>query len=157
MIRRPPGSPLFPYTTLFRSCGIGDSLVVWDATEDTGVMRTIRRALESSGLKHDQGYHVVLESARLERAADGPHEDRKSTRLNSSHGYISYAVLCLRKKKPAKRSRRMAWPRSRSPAHALRPGGTRDRPRPGAQLRSSAASHPPPRPTRHSSTAHWPP
>jgi len=40
-------------------CGIGDSLVVWDATEDTGVTRTIRRALESSGLKHDEGYHVV--------------------------------------------------------------------------------------------------
>jgi Zn-dependent M28 family amino/carboxypeptidase len=40
-------------------CGIGDSLVVWDATEETGVTRTIRRALESSGLEHDEGYHVV--------------------------------------------------------------------------------------------------
>src|SRR2546422_2125824 len=65
MIRRPPRSTLFPYTTLFRSCS-------------------------------EQGGHCAARCA--------PHlvtdkRDRKSTRLNSSHGYISYAVFCLKKKK----------------------------------------------------------
>src|SRR2546422_4112070 len=68
MIRRPPRSTLFPYTTLFRS------LVRENVAEQVG--------------RHD---HVEL------RGIDD--EDRKSTRLNSSHGYISYAVFCLKKKK----------------------------------------------------------
>src|SRR2546422_3779951 len=65
MIRRPPRSTLFPYTTLFRS-----------------------RA------RHGEGRVV---HAPVDRG--GPGRDRKSTRLNSSHGYISYAVFCLKKKK----------------------------------------------------------
>src|SRR2546422_5625484 len=69
MIRRPPRSTLFPYTTLFRSA-------------------------EALACGLDQ--HGVVEVARV-LAVDG--EDRKSTRLNSSHGYISYAVFCLKKKK----------------------------------------------------------
>src|SRR2546429_5935921 len=68
MIRRPPRSTLFPYTTLFRSAG---------AAAGAGV-----RAPHQG---HDQAQRC------------GP--DRKSTRLNSSHGYISYAVFCLKKKK----------------------------------------------------------
>src|SRR2546422_3796528 len=80
MIRRPPRSTLFPYTTLFRSCRhLGQAKV-----EELG-----------SGL----GQHDV---ARLEVAvtkAGAKLLDRKSTRLNSSHGYISYAVFCLKKKK----------------------------------------------------------
>src|SRR2546422_8621190 len=71
MIRRPPRSTLFPYTTLFRSV----------LRKDCG------RGAERSGADHRQ-----LRPSEQER-------DRKSTRLNSSHGYISYAVFCLKKKK----------------------------------------------------------
>src|SRR2546422_8864128 len=72
MIRRPPRSTLFPYTTLFRSPPLGD--VVAD------------RAAQ----------HRIAGLERVQHRA--PREDRKSTRLNSSHGYISYAVFCLKKK-----------------------------------------------------------
>src|SRR5688572_33498687 len=77
MIRRPPRSTLFPYTTLFRSW-------VWPR----GV---------ASDLRNDE-----KGSARLRIAAGGPIPDRKSTRLNSSHSQISYAVFCLKKKKKKK-------------------------------------------------------
>src|SRR3989449_7110403 len=76
MIRRPPRSTLFPYTTLFRS--IHD-----------GLPRGIERGLVAVMAPHGFGQH------RLGLRG----EDRKSTRLNSSHGYISYAVFCLKKKK----------------------------------------------------------
>src|SRR5260221_2887578 len=65
MIRRPPRSTLFPYTTLFRSCG--DALIAEDAAQETFI-----------------------------RAWQNLSSDRKSTRLNSSHTVISYAVFCLR-------------------------------------------------------------
>src|SRR2546429_7295325 len=79
MIRRPPRSTLFPYTTLFRSLVRGHA----DQPPDLLLRRRDLRGLE----------------AGLEQL--GPHSapDRKSTRLNSSHGYISYAVFCLKKKK----------------------------------------------------------
>src|SRR2546430_11622778 len=87
MIRRPPRSTLFPYTTLFRS-GI-----------DTTVGR-IQRALAATYgvpgfgdtflLPHDSLSAAAMEQKRI---------DRKSTRLNSSHSQISYAVFCLKKKK----------------------------------------------------------
>src|SRR3989449_8617599 len=81
MIRRPPRSTLFPYTTLFRS-----------QRPDVEVETVRFRAQLERALAGD------AEPPRLElRGADG--EDRKSTRLNSSHGYISYAVFCLKKKK----------------------------------------------------------
>src|SRR2546422_6298206 len=98
MIRRPPRSPLFPYTTLFRSRIAGDAL------EPVQVHR--RDEIP------EMGDAVVVEGVRgrnttqTERPAEGRTrihvivcEDRKSTRLNSSHGYISYAVFCLKKKK----------------------------------------------------------
>src|SRR2546421_12553324 len=72
MIRRPPRSTLFPYTTLFRS-----------------VLGPVARSVE-----HAQSH--VAEHDLLE---DGQEIDRKSTRLNSSHDQISYAVFCLKKKK----------------------------------------------------------
>src|SRR2546429_5160263 len=75
MIRRPPRSTLFPYTTLFRSWRCG---------------RTRRR---TSLLSSRGGRSTAARSASA---------DRKSTRLNSSHGYISYAVFCLKKKKKKK-------------------------------------------------------
>src|SRR2546422_4049677 len=74
MIRRPPRSTLFPYTTLFRS--------------GEGPARP-RPALLGR----------LEEGAPARLGAASPNRDRKSTRLNSSHGYISYAVFCLKKKK----------------------------------------------------------
>src|SRR2546429_2273900 len=73
MIRRPPRSTLFPYTTLFRS-------------------RAGRPEVPVPG-DHEPG-----PDREGPQAVDQPVEDRKSTRLNSSHGYISYAVFCLKKK-----------------------------------------------------------
>src|SRR2546422_3898233 len=77
MIRRPPRSTLFPYTTLFRSLDIFE-----------------RNDLHPGEQR--------LEGAAIVRSI-GCGEDRKSTRLNSSHGYISYAVFCLKKKKKNER------------------------------------------------------
>src|SRR2546422_3600305 len=87
MILRPPRSTLFPYTTLFRS---------------------ISSAIERSLFDHLRVHPPLTERVTREDAPEerdrGPHalddRDRKSTRLNSSHGYISYAVFCLKKKKP---------------------------------------------------------
>src|SRR2546422_7194198 len=79
MIRRPPRSTLFPYTTLFRSCLTSN---LHTHTVGSVAEHPFKRYLE-------QGVVVTLNT-------DG---DRKSTRLNSSHGYISYAVFCLKKKK----------------------------------------------------------
>src|SRR2546422_7775192 len=77
MIRRPPRSTLFPYTTLFRSYVIESHTL---AETPEGSSRRITLAL----------YLRFNSSGKT---------DRKSTRLNSSHGYISYAVFCLKKKK----------------------------------------------------------
>src|SRR3712207_7066733 len=80
MIRRPPRSTLFPYTTLFRSGG-----------EDAGELDGDAGAGEGAG---EGGV-----AAERDDGADGERdEDRKSTRLNSSHANISYAVFCLKKK-----------------------------------------------------------
>src|SRR2546427_4792079 len=80
MIRRPPRSTLFPYTTLFRS----------RAREHE------KRAAEQVGA---HGQALVHELGELDHLSAEEHEDRKSTRLNSSHSQISYAVFCLKKKK----------------------------------------------------------
>src|SRR2546422_7039024 len=90
MIRRPPRSTLFPYTTLFRSeVRRGSAL-----GEDPG--RRVRAGRGDRGRRGPgQGTVGVPRALRLE----GVIRDRKSTRLNSSHGYISYAVFCLKKKK----------------------------------------------------------
>src|SRR2546429_5000576 len=82
MIRRPPRSTLFPYTTLFRSHGKG--------------LATIQ---------HPWPVHTMIDFCRevldflVGKILPCSEKDRKSTRLNSSHGYISYAVFCLKKKK----------------------------------------------------------
>src|SRR2546427_5407285 len=84
MIRRPPRSTLFPYTTLFRS--------VIATTE--GVTNNAQRILRH--LPREEHRNLTRESDIL---WPSPAEDRKSTRLNSSHSQISYAVFCLKKKK----------------------------------------------------------
>src|SRR2546422_6648320 len=89
MIRRPPRSTLFPYTTLFRSPRRVGTPVLPGA-----VPRGSRRL--AAGGSGRRGAGRVVRS-RLPVRDRG--RDRKSTRLNSSHGYISYAVFCLKKKK----------------------------------------------------------
>src|SRR3712207_7827017 len=96
MIRRPPRSTLFPYTTLFRSeplvQGAGRSLSDRQRLSSIGHCRQVRRPmnflLESRDIVHSTRRQVLLDE-----------RDRKSTRLNSSHANISYAVFCLKKKK----------------------------------------------------------
>src|SRR5438067_5837466 len=78
MIRRPPRSTLFPYTTLFRSVGVIIDLAVIDDVQRLVLVR-----------------HRLMPARHI-------NEDRKSTRLNSSHVSISYAVFCLKKKKKTK-------------------------------------------------------
>src|SRR5688572_32563018 len=85
MIRRPPRSTLFPYTTLFRSGG---------GRPDRGLLRPDRVA---RGLRR-RARAAVPRGDQRERAAPVRRVDRKSTRLNSSHSQISYAVFCLKKK-----------------------------------------------------------
>src|SRR5687768_18171463 len=98
MIQRPPTSPLFPYTTLFRSprgavaaaarSPADPPRVAWlDVERASRVLPGVRACVRG---------HVV---ARRTGDRTVPRPDRKSTRLNSSHGYISYAVFCLKKKK----------------------------------------------------------
>src|SRR3712207_8413392 len=101
MIRRPPRSTLFPYTTLFRSAadpGHRDADV--DGRADTGVEQTgLEEDLpvgDRDDVGRDVGRHVV--ALGLDQRQAGHGADRKSTRLNSSHANISYAVFCLKKK-----------------------------------------------------------
>src|SRR2546430_3683531 len=77
MIRRPPRSTLFPYTTLFRSGADGKTIAVEQGRDAHGGFTAVGKAVETDVLR----------------------VDRKSTRLNSSHSQISYAVFCLKKKK----------------------------------------------------------
>src|SRR5689334_23779046 len=82
MIRRPPRSTLFPYTTLFRSHDPGPQVLEVTSIADGGDQPSSRAAATK------QGFDQLP-----------PRRDRKSTRLNSSHSSISYAVFCLKKKK----------------------------------------------------------
>src|SRR5256885_9962453 len=94
MIRRPPRSTLFPYTTLFRSGR--EAPLVRQLGERVGLIHELRqlRAAEErlDDRAHRAGVHQVVQGDPLG-------VDRKSTRLNSSHLVISYAVFCLKKKK----------------------------------------------------------
>src|SRR5688572_31839624 len=89
MIRRPPRSTLFPYTTLFRS-----------AYQRLGLTRPARdrETTSRSSRRHDPSRR----DRPPQRRRPAPSRDRKSTRLNSSHSQISYAVFCLKKKKKKK-------------------------------------------------------
>src|SRR3712207_6939210 len=93
MIRRPPRSTLFPYTTLFRS-EQPDRHPASAADVEDAVARP-RREVRQGPFR--QG--PVLQRHQVPDEPAGPARDRKSTRLNSSHANISYAVFCLKKKK----------------------------------------------------------
>src|SRR3712207_7663130 len=91
MIRRPPRSTLFPYTTLFRSLPVEAHLAHHPvhhergASHVSGVLKQSQEEEEEQDLRHEDNHAA--------------HADRKSTRLNSSHANISYAVFCLKKKR----------------------------------------------------------
>src|SRR3712207_9513610 len=86
MIRRPPRSTLFPYTTLFRSAGAGAGVVG---------LAGVRRGEAAAPVVRVHGDDRGRGAGEADRVS---FRDRKSTRLNSSHANISYAVFCLRKK-----------------------------------------------------------
>src|SRR5437879_11269633 len=92
--RRPPSSTLFPYTTLFRSCC-------------SGTCSKWRRRRTSCAIVPSPKRHCRPTSRRSSKISDAPRDrrDRKSTRLNSSHRCISYAVFCLKKKKTKQKQR----------------------------------------------------
>src|SRR2546422_6260705 len=91
MIRRPPRSTLFPYTTLFRSLVPG--------RDQAGEPARFRQEHHSEHDRQIQGVRLPLSRQEPEtECLLARRRDRKSTRLNSSHGYISYAVFCLKKK-----------------------------------------------------------
>src|SRR3712207_8553133 len=98
MIRRPPRSTLFPYTTLFRSALVLDLHNVDSVLFDDIVDHLRRRPRYAAMLRDGFWAEVRTDLVRgVERLAVD--QDRKSTRLNSSHANISYAVFCLKKKK----------------------------------------------------------
>src|SRR2546427_9321456 len=93
MIRRPPRSTLFPYTTLFRSSSVG-------RPRD----RSVRDRAAHEDPRRERGTTPYRRCPRRRHGPEdvGAQQDRKSTRLNSSHSQISYAVFCLKKKKKNK-------------------------------------------------------
>src|SRR2546429_1703618 len=96
MIRRPPRSTLFPYTTLFRSRSGHDPST--HRIEIAAANRLDRGWTRGIG-KFEWRRAVARPGGGRDRVSCDAERDRKSTRLNSSHGYISYAVFCLKKKK----------------------------------------------------------
>src|SRR5687768_18089259 len=88
IIRRPPRSTLFPYTTLFRS-----GVILLGHSQGTRMLRQlVRKEIDGNAEVRSRILSAILLGGNVT-------VDRKSTRLNSSHGYISYAVFCLKKKK----------------------------------------------------------
>src|SRR3989449_6127627 len=121
MIRRPPRSTLFPYTTLFRSLPDGGKIVLVSSTagQRGEAFHADYAATKGAVISFTKSLAVELAPRRINVNCVAPgwvdtemsatpyardagrrrRQDRKSTRLNSSHGYISYAVFCLKKKK----------------------------------------------------------
>src|SRR3712207_7965848 len=93
MIRRPPRSTLFPYTTLFRSKAARHLQPRGEPSEHRPAVEEVDAPLYGEAFGCETSRHTAADWRRV------PVEDRKSTRLNSSHANISYAVFCLKKKK----------------------------------------------------------
>src|SRR2546429_3757004 len=104
MIRRPPRSTLFPYTTLFRSWCVILSAAPYQfeslTRENSGNLSDEKTAVRSPVCRS-----CLCSTPGVRGEGSRTKEDRKSTRLNSSHGYISYAVFCLKKKRYIPRRR----------------------------------------------------
>src|SRR3712207_9001639 len=96
MIRRPPRSTLFPYTTLFRSAEVDDDERARAGQRLDQVLQERLAAGVEPVQVLDDDEAGTLDAARVQQP---PQRDRESTRLNSSHANISYAVFCLKKKK----------------------------------------------------------
>src|SRR3712207_8055311 len=105
MIRRPPRSTLFPYTTLFRSGGASFLRRSWSSTSSWMVQQRLEidgRIFANAGVRRTTGGRFGLRDALWQPSVDAVWDlgrlrpDRKSTRLNSSHANISYAVFCLK-------------------------------------------------------------
>src|SRR5688572_32618882 len=102
MIRRPPRSTLFPYTTLFRSI---------EMYVDKNIIEKFKDKFNSLSSNHEisECEYIQIRVSKIIHASDHENdnqdEDRKSTRLNSSHSQISYAVFCLKKKKKKKKKK----------------------------------------------------
>src|SRR3712207_8302004 len=97
MIRRPPRSTLFPYTTLFRSCHLRSARAVLESRAMQASRAQVQAPLRSLDQRMDalrRANEIRVRRAQLKKDL----KDRKSTRLNSSHANISYAVFCLKKK-----------------------------------------------------------
>src|SRR2546422_5325589 len=94
MIRRPPRSTLFPYTTLFRSWCVAEVLLIIGIK---GVVDCLQNSPRSPRISTVE--FLLFPRNSITHTLRTIWGDRKSTRLNSSHGYISYAVFCLKKKK----------------------------------------------------------
>src|SRR5256886_4760751 len=137
MIRRPPRSTLFPYTTLFRSprikCTLGwyifSGLAAWRLHCTPNCLRF--------WFKNTSMIPGPWKKLRPERGPDG---DRKSTRLNSSHSQISYAVFCLKKKKLYQRSYRHQQQRRSDVQNQVSPGIESQQLMPGGSQRISRDS-----------------
>src|SRR2546429_6274142 len=97
MIRRPPRSTLFPYTTLFRSRGAAGGALL-ELRQSLLRVEVPGSQLHPQLAEADRGGESVRGGGAVPQDQLAPRRDRKSTRLNSSHGYISYAVFCLKKK-----------------------------------------------------------
>src|SRR3712207_9013105 len=102
MIRRPPRSTLFPYTTLFRSDGLEAEGVVTEAVDDValrpGAVVAEAELLEFPEQVAADAHQPAVADLHAGHGLGHGQQDRKSTRLNSSHANISYAVFCLKKK-----------------------------------------------------------
>src|SRR2546429_7263763 len=114
MIRRPPRSTLFPYTTLFRSFGgFGQGVEVEAVRRPSQPGERTGAGFAAASPDYFSTMQIGLVKGRFFNSADSQGsspvviitQDRKSTRLNSSHGYISYAVFCLKKKHQSMRIR----------------------------------------------------
>src|SRR2546427_3317188 len=101
MIRRPPRSTLFPYTTLFRSTQFGRATLEREMSLDTArrVLRIEAQAIQDVLARLDASFERAVDLLFACKGRVVVTGDRKSTRLNSSHSQISYAVFCLKKKK----------------------------------------------------------
>src|SRR5205814_10324812 len=99
--RPPPGTPLFPYTTLFRSRPAQEGIAIAHSLGRSQSQQSVAQL----GKQRDAGRHIVADAVPLDHC-ELRIVDRKSTRLNSSHLGISYAVFCLKKKKKKKQQER---------------------------------------------------